>query len=132
MPMPVHVGRLTPAPPDVPPYLHKILELHLMHLVSLSQRHNAASVQGPSRSLELEHEIRCAVTLQVMRWFGQVDDADERWEMDVQKVVGEVGLFCVSTSLISSVLFWPHSLFDPNFVSGTYYPCRMTQYRRKS
>ena len=27
-----------------------------------------------------------------MRWFGQVDDADERWEMDFEKVVGQVGL----------------------------------------
>jgi len=27
------------------------------------------------------------VTLQVMREFGQVDDADEWWEMDVEKVV---------------------------------------------
>jgi hypothetical protein len=27
-----------------------------------------------------------------MRWFGQVDDADERWEMDVEKVVGQVGV----------------------------------------
>jgi sister chromatid cohesion protein DCC1 len=32
------------------------------------------------------------VTLQVMRWFGQVDDADERWKMDVEKVVRQVGL----------------------------------------
>jgi len=28
----------------------------------------------------------------MMHWFGQVDDADERWEMDVEKVVRQVGL----------------------------------------
>jgi hypothetical protein len=32
------------------------------------------------------------VTLQVMRWFGQVDHANERWEMDIEKVVCQVGL----------------------------------------
>ncbi|KAI0270369.1 hypothetical protein BGY98DRAFT_937437 [Russula aff. rugulosa BPL654] len=63
-----------------------------MYLVSLSQPHNAASVIELSRSLEFEHEVRREVTLEVMRWFGQADDADERWEMDVEKVVGLVGL----------------------------------------
>jgi sister chromatid cohesion protein DCC1 len=73
-------------------YLHKILELLLMHLVSLSQPHDAASVLELSQSLEYEHELGREVTLQVMRWFGQVDDAGERWEMDVEKVVRQVGL----------------------------------------
>jgi sister chromatid cohesion protein DCC1 len=63
-----------------------------MHLVSLSQSHDAASVQELSRSLEYEHEVRSEVTLQVMRWFGQVDVANERWKMDVEKVVRQVGL----------------------------------------
>jgi sister chromatid cohesion protein DCC1 len=27
-----------------------------------------------------------------MRWFGQVDDADGRWKMNVEKVVRQVGL----------------------------------------
>jgi sister chromatid cohesion protein DCC1 len=77
-----------------------------MYLVSLSQPHNAASVLELSRSLEFEHEVRREVTLQVMRWFGQVDDADgRRWEMDVEKVVRQVGLgFCVSTRLVSALI----------------------------
>ncbi|KAN0111869.1 hypothetical protein V8E52_008075 [Russula decolorans] len=74
------------------PGLHKILELLLVYLVSLSQPHNAASVLELSRSLEFEHEVRREFTLQVMHWFGHVDDADERWEMDVEKVVRQVGL----------------------------------------
>ncbi|KAF8482774.1 sister chromatid cohesion protein Dcc1 [Russula ochroleuca] len=78
--------------PLSPTYLHKILELLLMHLVSLSQLHDAASVLELSRSLEYEHEVRREVTLQVMRWFGEVDVADERWKMDVEKVVRQVGL----------------------------------------
>jgi sister chromatid cohesion protein DCC1 len=63
-----------------------------MHLVSLAQPHDAASVLELSRSLEFEHEVRRDVTLQVMRWFGDVDDADERWKMDIEKVVRQIGL----------------------------------------
>jgi sister chromatid cohesion protein DCC1 len=63
-----------------------------MYLVSLPQPHNAASVLELSRSLEFDHEVRREVTLQVMRWFGQVDGADERWTMDIEKVVRQVGL----------------------------------------
>jgi sister chromatid cohesion protein DCC1 len=88
-----------------------------MHLVSLSQPHNAASVLELSRSLEFEHEVRRDVTLQVMRWFGQVDDADERWKMDVEKVVRQVGLSILSHYKVG---FRPHSSFDPNLVSGWY------------
>jgi sister chromatid cohesion protein DCC1 len=63
-----------------------------MYLVSLSLPHNAASVLELFRSLEPEHEVRREVILQVMGRFGQVDDADERRKMDVEKVVRQVGL----------------------------------------
>ncbi|KAI9509500.1 sister chromatid cohesion protein Dcc1 [Russula earlei] len=82
-------GALRPLSPS---YLHKILELLLMHLVSLSQPTDAASVLELTRSLEYEHEVRREVTLQVMRWFGEVDAADELWKMDVGEVVRQVGL----------------------------------------
>jgi sister chromatid cohesion protein DCC1 len=82
-------GALRPLSPS---YLHKILELLLMHLVSLSQTHDAASVVELSRSLEYEHEVRREVVLQVMRWFGEVDTANELWKVDVEKVVRQVGL----------------------------------------
>ncbi|KAI0302768.1 hypothetical protein BC826DRAFT_1089810 [Russula brevipes] len=78
--------------PLSPSYLHKILELLLMHIVSLSQPHDAAHVLDLSRSLEYEHGVRREVTLQVMRWFGEVDAAGEVWKMDVEKVVRQVGL----------------------------------------
>ncbi|KAI0305572.1 sister chromatid cohesion protein Dcc1 [Multifurca ochricompacta] len=65
--------------PLSPSYLHKILELLLMHLVSLSQTHDAASVNRE-------------VTLQVMRWFGEVDAANESWKVDVERTVRQVGL----------------------------------------
>ena len=63
-----------------------------MHLVPLSQPHNVASALELPRSPEFEHDVRCEVTLQVLYWFGQVGDADERWKMDVEKVVRQVGL----------------------------------------
>ena len=63
-----------------------------MYIISLSQRHNTASVLDLSRSLEFEHEVWREVTLQLMRWFGQVDEADERGKMVIEKVVRPVGL----------------------------------------
>ncbi|KAH9176582.1 sister chromatid cohesion protein Dcc1 [Lactarius sanguifluus] len=78
--------------PLSPSYLHKILELLLMHLVSLSQPHDAASVQELSQPLEDEHEVKREVTLQVMRWFGQVDADNVSWNVDVEKLVRQLGL----------------------------------------
>jgi hypothetical protein len=43
----------------------------------------------------------------VMRWFGQVDDADERWKMDAEKVVRQVGLGILrqyKITLVSEIL----------------------------
>jgi hypothetical protein len=134
--MPVPIWRPAPALPDVPPQDPRAPPL--MHLVSLSQPHNAASVLELSRSLEFEHEVRREVTFQVMRWFGQVDDADERWKMDVEKVVRQVGLGTISASVqgwFRRVSFFshPHSSFDPNFVFvRLVLTCRVTQYRRTS
>ncbi len=90
-----------------------------MYLVSLSQPHNAASVLELFRSLEFKHEIRREVTLQVMRWFGQVDVTDERWMMDVEKVVRQVGLGILRQYKVGFERFvFPP--FDPNFGSGWY------------
>ena len=90
-----------------------------MYLVSLSQPHNAASVLELSRSLVFEHEVRREVTLQVMRWFGQVDVTDEWWKMDVEKVVRQVGLGILRQYKVGFERFvFPP--FDPNFGSGWY------------
>ena len=63
-----------------------------MHLVSLSQPCDAASVRELSQSLERDHEVKREVTLQVMRWFGEVDAENESWNVAVEKVVRQVGL----------------------------------------
>ena len=52
-----------------------------------------------------------------MHWFGQVDDSDGRWEMDVEKVVRQVGLGILRQYKIG---FRPHSSIDFNFVHGWY------------
>jgi hypothetical protein len=114
------VRRPAAALPDVPPQDPRAPPdvSHLM--ISLSQPHNAASVLELSRSLEFEHEVRHEVTLQVMRWFGQIDDGDERWEMDGW-CIKSAWVFCVNTRLVSASVFFPTSnlsLFDPNFVFG--------------
>jgi len=51
-----------------------------------------------------------------MRWFGQVGDADERWKMDVVKVVRRIGLGILRQYKVGfeRFIFPP---FDPNFVS---------------
>jgi hypothetical protein len=97
-------GALRPLSPS---YLHKILELLLMHLVSLSQSHDSASVLELCRSLEYEHEVRREVTLQVMRWFGEVDGADELWKMDVEMVVRQIGLGILRWHKVGISVFYP-------------------------
>jgi sister chromatid cohesion protein DCC1 len=78
-----------------------------MHLVSLSQPHDAASVLELSLSLEYEHEIRREVTLQVMRWFGEVDAADMLWKMDIEKVVRQVGLGILRQHKVRVCAYYP-------------------------
>jgi hypothetical protein len=107
-----------------------------MYLVSLSQPHDAASVLELCRSLDFEHEVRREVTLQVMRWFGHVDDADERWEMDVEKVVRQVGLGILRQYKVGFEPFFSCPQTIPRliliFVSGWYFTCRVIRYRRTS
>lgn len=74
-----------------PSYLHTVLELLLTCLVSTQQKHESATVVELTRALE-EHEIQRRVTEQVMGWFGKMNSEDGRWKMDVESVVGEVGL----------------------------------------
>jgi hypothetical protein len=78
-----------------------------MHLVSFSQSHDSASVLELCRSLEYEHEVRREVTLQVMRWFGEVDGADELWKMDVEMVVRQIGLGILRWHKVGINVFYP-------------------------
>ena len=113
--MPMPIRRPAPALPVIPPQdLRASPNVPRLTL----QPHNAASVLELSRSLEFEHEVRHEVTLQVMRWFG-VGDADERWKMDVVKVVRRISLGILRQYKVGFERFvFPP--FDPNFGSGWY------------
>ena len=78
--------------PIAPSHLTTILELLLTNLVSLSLPHTAASISTLVSALEDDHDIRRDITRQVMAWFGQLDNDNGVWEMDVGAVVREVGL----------------------------------------
>ena len=43
-------------------------------------------------ALEDEHDIRRAVSRQVIAWFGTIKEEYGTWEMDVDAVIREVGL----------------------------------------
>ncbi|RPD63626.1 hypothetical protein L227DRAFT_591615 [Lentinus tigrinus ALCF2SS1-6] len=73
-------------------HLTTILELILTNLVSLSLPHAAAPIATLLSALEDEHDIRRAVSRQVLKWFGRVDEYRGTWEMDVDAVIREVGL----------------------------------------
>ncbi|TFK82179.1 hypothetical protein K466DRAFT_603889 [Polyporus arcularius HHB13444] len=73
-------------------HLTTILELILTNLVSLSLPHTAAPIATLVSALEDEHDIRSAVSRQVLGWFGRVDENRGTWEMNVDAVIREVGL----------------------------------------
>ena len=98
-----------------------------MHLVSLSQPHDAASVLELSRSLEYEHEVRRKVSLQVMHWYGEIDATDELWKMDVEKVVRQVGLGVLRQHKVGG-----HSVRSPSLSCFLPSSCRVILYRRTS
>ncbi|KAI0644549.1 sister chromatid cohesion protein Dcc1 [Trametes meyenii] len=86
--------------PLAPSHLAAILELLLTNLVSLSLPHTAAPVSPLLAALEDDHDIRREVARQVMAWFGRIahdGDGPEKWEMDVDTVVKEVGLGILRT-----------------------------------
>ncbi|KDQ53546.1 hypothetical protein JAAARDRAFT_197354 [Jaapia argillacea MUCL 33604] len=89
-------GTLRPLRPSS---LTTILTLLLNTLVSLSLPHSAAPVDELTITLLEEHEIRREVCRQVMLWFGQItperttgEKKEEKWSMDVESVVKEIGL----------------------------------------
>jgi len=58
--------------------------------VSSSLSHQAAPIEELTSTLEEEHDIKKAVSMQVMAWFGEIDAG--LWIMDVSSVVKEIGV----------------------------------------
>ncbi|KAF8263504.1 hypothetical protein EI94DRAFT_1832278 [Lactarius quietus] len=116
--------------PLLPSYLHKILELLLMHLVSLSQPHDAASVSVLSQSLEREHEVKREVTLQVVRQVGlgvlrqhKNDPVPEDEFMDKwNTAVGDTFVSSTSLQLLTGNYLCDSSPFSSSKMLS-YFPC---------
>ncbi|CDO77688.1 hypothetical protein BN946_scf184969.g39 [Trametes cinnabarina] len=88
----IGLGELRPIAPS---HLTTILELILTNLVSNSLSYTSAPVSTLISALEDEHDIRRDVSLQVMAWFGHINEhagGTETWDMDADAVVREVGL----------------------------------------
>ncbi|EKM80114.1 hypothetical protein AGABI1DRAFT_91394 [Agaricus bisporus var. burnettii JB137-S8] len=82
-------GFLRPISKD---YLKTLLELVLNLLASLSLRSDNIPLDDLVSSLAQDHEVPRAVSMQLLAWFGDVDEAQGSWTMDVQAVVKEVGI----------------------------------------
>jgi sister chromatid cohesion protein DCC1 len=85
--------------PIAPTYLSHLLELILNLLVSLSMKHNAVPVEDLISALADHHEVRRAVSEQVICWFGETNEG--KWAMDVVGVVREIGLGIVRNHKVS-------------------------------
>lgn len=85
----LNTGFLRPISKD---YLKTLLELVLNLLASLSLRSDNIPLDDLVSSLAQDHEVPRAVSMQLLAWFGDVDEAQGSWTMDVQAVVKEVGI----------------------------------------
>ncbi|KAJ7283564.1 sister chromatid cohesion protein Dcc1 [Mycena rebaudengoi] len=71
-------------------YLASILESILNYLVSQSLSFRAVPAEELSSTLADESEISRAVSMQVMAWFGELNEG--AWTMDVDAALREIGL----------------------------------------
>jgi sister chromatid cohesion protein DCC1 len=88
-PTPEIAGFLRPISKD---YLKTLLELVLNLLASLSLPPDAIPIDDLVSSLAQDHEVPRVVSMQLLAWFGDVDEACGIWKMDVSAVVKEVGI----------------------------------------
>ncbi|KAJ3570205.1 hypothetical protein NP233_g4564 [Leucocoprinus birnbaumii] len=82
-------GFLRPISKD---YLQNLLEIILNLLVSLGSQHDNAVLDDLVSSLADEHEVPRAVSLQLLAWFGEVNESENKWRMNVEGVLREVGI----------------------------------------
>ncbi|KAJ8086718.1 Ctf8p and Ctf18p associating protein [Marasmius tenuissimus] len=76
--------------PIAPGYLSRIIELILNSLASYSIDYRAISVEKLSTILMENHEVPSLISIQVMSWFGNIEEGN--WRMNVQSVIKEAGL----------------------------------------
>lgn len=82
-------GFLRPISKD---YLQNLLEIILNLLVSLGLRHDNVPLDDIVFSLADEHEVPRTVTLQLLAWFGELDESGGKWKMNTESILKEVGI----------------------------------------
>ncbi|KAH7879924.1 sister chromatid cohesion protein Dcc1 [Lentinula edodes] len=73
-------------------YLTKIIQYILNTLAALMLNHESVPVEKLCTTLADEHDVPRIVSVQVMGWFGDINEIDGKWKMDVNSVVKEAGL----------------------------------------
>jgi len=87
----VVLGFLRPISKD---YLQNLLEIILNLLVSLGLHHDSNNVPLDDivSSLADEHEVPRTVSLQLLAWFGELDESGSKWKMNIKDILKEVGI----------------------------------------
>jgi sister chromatid cohesion protein DCC1 len=75
-----------------PRYLGEVLTLILNCVVANSLELSSASVKCISDDLRIMHDVVPEVTLQILNWYGDVDDLQGMWSCDRNAVVKEIGI----------------------------------------
>ena len=85
------LGFLRPISKD---YLQNLLEIILNLLVSLGLHHDSNNVPLDDivSSLADEHEVPRTVSLQLLAWFGELDESGSKWKMNIKDILKEVGI----------------------------------------
>ncbi|KXN89658.1 putative sister chromatid cohesion protein DCC1 [Leucoagaricus sp. SymC.cos] len=73
-------------------YLQNLLEIVLNLLVSLAFPYDNVPLDDLVSSLAEEHEVPRTISIQLLAWFGEVDESERKWKMDVEAVLREVGM----------------------------------------
>ena len=82
-------GFLRPISKD---YLQNLLEIILNLLVSLGLRYDNVPLDDIVSSLADEHQVPRTVTLQLLAWFGELDESGGKWKMSTESILKEVGI----------------------------------------
>ncbi|KAE9410644.1 hypothetical protein BT96DRAFT_1012143 [Gymnopus androsaceus JB14] len=84
-------------------YLTKIIQFILNSLAALSLNHESVPIEKLCTALADEHDVPRTVSAQVMGWFGDINELEGRWTLNVDAVVREAGLGILKESKDKSV-----------------------------
>ncbi|KAE9399044.1 hypothetical protein BT96DRAFT_994320 [Gymnopus androsaceus JB14] len=84
-------------------YLTKIIQFILNSLAALSLNHESVPIEKLCTALADEHDVPRTVSVQVMGWFGDINELEGRWTMNVDAVVREARLGILKESKDKSI-----------------------------